>query len=185
MNYQENQDSLEALETSKTALGEETVEVGIALKSNPFALAGALAATLSLAACGGGSAGVTTPTPTPTPTVAATEVTGIGSIATSGGHGDFSMNVSRLNAGKTKGSFSYSDSSAQLFISTTKLSNLVITGNHATFSGTAKAGKKQKLNFTVDVTDNGDPGSADTFSITVNNGYSAAGTLTSGNIKFQ
>ena len=95
------------------------------------------------------------------------------------------MNVSLIKGGKTKGNFSYADSSAQLSISTTKLSNLVITGNHATFSGTAKAGKKKNISFTVDVTDNGDPGSADTFSINVSSGYSAAGTLTSGNIRFQ
>ena len=92
------------------------------------------------------------------------------------------MNVSRIK-GKVKGSFSYADSSAQLSFSTTKLSNLVITGNQAQFSGSAKMGK-QKLTFTVNVTDNGNPGSADTFSISVSNGYSAGGTLTSGNIVF-
>jgi hypothetical protein len=95
------------------------------------------------------------------------------------------MNVSHAKTGKVKGSFSYSDSSANLSFSTTKLSNFVITGNQAQFSGTAKVGKKQKINFTVDVTDNGDPGTNDTFSINVSTGYSAAGNLTSGNIKFQ
>ncbi len=95
------------------------------------------------------------------------------------------MNVSRLKTGKVKGSFSYSDSSVPLSFSTTKFSNLVITGNHATFSGTAKAGKKKNISFTVDVTDNGDPGTNDTFSISVSTGYSAAGNLMSGNIKFQ
>ena len=39
--------------------------------------------------------------------------------------------------------------------------------------------------FTTIVTDNGTPGSNDTFSITVSNGYSATGKLTSGDILLQ
>jgi hypothetical protein len=112
-------------------------------------------------------------------------VTGNGSIATEGGQGTFSMNVGPGKKGKITGSFSYSDSSAGLTFSTSKFSSLTITGNHAQFSGAARMGKKQKFTFTVDVTDNGDPGTNDTFSISVSTGYSAAGNLTSGNIKFQ
>jgi hypothetical protein len=95
------------------------------------------------------------------------------------------MNVGFGRKGKVVGSFSYSDPSASLSLDTKKFSSLVITGNQAQFSGTAKVGKKQKFSFTVNVTDNGNPGTADTFSISVSNGYSAAGTLTSGNIRFQ
>ena len=54
-------------------------------------------------------------------------------------------------------------------------------GNQAHLTGTAKNGKA-KLSFTVDVTDNGEPGTLDTFSIQVSNGYSASGNLTDGNI---
>jgi hypothetical protein len=37
----------------------------------------------------------------------------------------------------------------------------------------------------VSVTDNSSDGSTDTFSISLSNGYSAGGTLTSGNIQIQ
>jgi hypothetical protein len=109
-------------------------------------------------------------------------VDGTGSISTEGGQGNFSLSVMQIR-GKTKGSFSYSDSSANLSFSTNKLSNLVIMGNHATFNGAAKMGKN-RFNFTVNVTDNGNPGTADVFSISVSTGYSAGGNLTSGNILF-
>jgi hypothetical protein len=95
------------------------------------------------------------------------------------------MNVGPGRRGKVIGSFSYSDSSAGLTLTAAKFSSLTITGNNAQFTGTAKVGKKQKVSFTVNVMDNGDPGTADTFSISVSNGYSAAGPLTSGNIRLQ
>lgn len=110
---------------------------------------------------------------------------GSGTIATEGGQGTFSLSVGPGRRGKVTGSFSYSDPSAPLSFSTGKFTNLVITGNQAQFSGTAKMGKKNKISFTVNVTDNGDPGTADFFSISVSNGYSAAGNLTSGNIQLQ
>jgi len=59
--------------------------------------------------------------------------------------------------------------------------NFFFNGNQAHLTGTAKNGKA-KLSFTVDVTDNGEPGTLDTFSIQVSNGYSASGNLTDGNI---
>jgi hypothetical protein len=37
--------------------------------------------------------------------------------------------------------------------------------------------------FSVNVTDNGEPGTLDTISISLSNGYSASGTLTSGDIR--
>jgi len=39
------------------------------------------------------------------------------------------------------------------------------------------------IGYTVDVTDAGEPGRDDTFSITLSTGYSASGTLAGGNIK--
>jgi hypothetical protein len=61
---------------------------------------------------------------------------------------------------------------------------LSFNGNQAQFTGTAKGGKRS-LSFTVNVTDNGDPGTLDTFSIQISNGYSASGNLTSGNISIR
>ena len=107
---------------------------------------------------------------------------GSGTILTDGGQGTFTMNVMKVKGGKVKGNFSYSDSAVQLSFSATKFSSLTFSGRTAQFSGTGKVGKKQKFNFTVYATDNGDPGTNDTFSINLSNGYSAGGNLTSGNI---
>ena len=62
-----------------------------------------------------------------------------------------------------------------------KVTSLTFSGNTAHITGTAKIGKK-KINFTIDVVDNGDPGTNDFFSIQLSNGYSASGYLTSGGL---
>jgi hypothetical protein len=91
--------------------------------------------------------------------------------------------------GKTTitGGFSYSDPAVPLNFSAKKITSLTITGNQASFGGTAKIPKTsvaraQNITFTVSATDNGVPGTNDTFSISVSNGYSAIGNLTSGDI---
>jgi hypothetical protein len=40
-----------------------------------------------------------------------------------------------------------------------------------------------KVSYGVGVTDNGEPGTSDTISISLSNGYSVGGTLTSGDIR--
>jgi hypothetical protein len=84
---------------------------------------------------------------------------------------------------KTKlvGSFSYSDPAAPLFFSSMKITSLTFNGNEAHITGSGKIGKT-KVTFTLDVTDNGDPGTNDFFSVHFSNGYSASGYLTSGNL---
>jgi hypothetical protein len=84
--------------------------------------------------------------------------------------------------GRIVGSFSYSDPAAGLNLNANKLTSFFISANHAQFSGTAKMGKHHKVSFTVNVTDNGSPGTNDTFSISVSNGYSATGNVSSGDI---
>lgn len=49
--------------------------------------------------------------------------------------------------------------------------------------GTAEVNGVGGIEYTVDVTDAGEPGRDDTFSITLSNGYSAAGKLAGGNIQ--
>ena len=111
--------------------------------------------------------------------LAGTDVEGSGSI---GGQTSFHFGIMPGKKNKIVGSFSYIDPAAGLNINSSKLSSLVINGNQAQFSGTDKTGKHTKITFTVNVTDNGIPGTNDTFSINVSNGYSASGHLTSGNI---
>jgi hypothetical protein len=131
-------------------------------------------------------------TPIPIPTNP-TQVSGSGTInAPGGGQASFSFQVglTRSNRGKVKvtGSFFYSDPAASLNLSANKIVGLAMGGNVATFGSTAKIGsgrRKQNIGFSVSVTDNGNPGTNDTFSISVNNGYFASGNLTSGDIQIQ
>jgi len=66
----------------------------------------------------------------------------------------------------------------------TKLTSLTGSGNEAHITGTGRIGKT-RVNFTVDVTDNGSPGTNDFFSIQLSNGYSASGQLLSGDIQIR
>jgi hypothetical protein len=60
----------------------------------------------------------------------------------------------------------------------------VVTGSTSRhIEGTAEVNGQSGFTYKVDVTDNGEPGREDIFSISVSNGYSASGTLTGGNIQ--
>jgi hypothetical protein len=108
-------------------------------------------------------------------------VEGNGSIAVPGGQAEFSMAIKRTKKG-INGPFSYRDRVRGFNFTASKFSSFVITGNQARFRGTAKIGKRS-VTFTVDVVDNGNPGTLDTFSIQLSDGYSASGNLTNGNIR--
>ena len=76
----------------------------------------------------------------------------------------------------------YNDPATPMSFHSGKITSLTFSGNQAHLTGTGKANGK-KVSFSIDVTDNGDPGTPnDTFSIQLSNGYSASGNLTSGNI---
>jgi len=62
------------------------------------------------------------------------------------------------------------------------LTTLVIDGNTAMLGGTCVK-NDAPCTFTVNVTDNGEPGTNDTFTITVDAGPPEGGTLRSGNIQ--
>jgi len=79
------------------------------------------------------------------------------------------------------GYFTYNDPSSKVSFTATSITTLTINGNSAHIAGTAGAGKK-KVSFVVDVIDNGYPGTKDFFSIQLGNGYSASGTVVSGDI---
>jgi hypothetical protein len=78
----------------------------------------------------------------------------------------------------------FTDAAAGVTIHASKISNLTFDGNEAHFTGTGKQGRKP-VSFTVDAIDNGTPGTFDSFSIHLSTGYSASGTLTSGDIHIQ
>ena len=112
---------------------------------------------------------------------ATTNVKGSGFINGQGDQASFSVRAS-LTGDQVRGSFSFSDPAAGLTITDATIRRLSITGNSANFNGRADLGGGNRVSFNVSVADNG-PGTSDTLSITVSNGYSAGGTLIDGNIR--
>jgi hypothetical protein len=109
---------------------------------------------------------------------------GFGTINTDGesSSASFTFNVP-LAVKKSKPSMSYSDPGSGISFNTKKLGPVTIMGRHAHFAGTAKLGKKAgTISFIVDMADLSVDGAADEFTLSASNGYSASGTLTSGNI---
>jgi len=86
---------------------------------------------------------------------------------------------------RPSGSLSFSDPAAGVSIAKARIRTLTFSGNSADLGGTARLGNGTRITYSVSVTDNSSDGSTDTFSISLSNGYSAGGTLTSGNIQIQ
>jgi hypothetical protein len=80
---------------------------------------------------------------------------------------------------------SFSDPAGGISITKAKVRTLTFNGNSADLGGTARLGDGTRVTYSVSVTDNSSDGSSDTFSISLSNGYSAGGTLTSGDIQIQ
>jgi hypothetical protein len=111
-------------------------------------------------------------------------VTGGGFItAPSGGRANFAV------AGGIKGKgfwghLEYHDRGANLTVHGTGVTAYVATGPTTRhIEGTALVNGQAGFTYQVDVTDNGEPGTADVFSISLSNGYSAGDTLRGGNIQ--
>jgi hypothetical protein len=126
---------------------------------------------------------VPTATPTPCDTPArGTKVTGNGSIATNSGQATFTFDVQprRARRNTASGFFNYADPGAGIQITAGQTTSLMITGNHARFSGTMKISRRVSLSFTVDVDDF--VNCPDGFTIRMSNGYVAFGELISGDL---
>ena len=76
------------------------------------------------------------------------------------------------------------DAAADVCTKRGRVTDLTITGPNADFSGFVQLHGKT-ANFDATVMDNAGSGTPDTISITLSNGYSAGGTLTSGDISIQ
>jgi hypothetical protein len=79
--------------------------------------------------------------------------------------------------------FSFCDPAAGFCLTNAGIRNLSINGNAAEFSGRAQLDDGTKVRYRVSVTDNGKPGTLDTISINLSDGYSAGGTLITGDIR--
>ena len=121
--------------------------------------------------------------PTPPPSVG--KVTGGGSIDVTGGIGTFGFIAQRHAADASiHGNLQYVNHASGAKVHSVMFTTFVITGNMATFGG-ACTNNSVPCTFTVNVTDNGEPGTNDSFNITVNAGPTdgAGEKLRSGNIQ--
>jgi hypothetical protein len=85
--------------------------------------------------------------------------------------------------GTPSGHVTYQDHSMSRTVQSTGITSVVVSGNCAQILGTATVNGSGSFGFEVDVCDNGEPGNADTFSISMSDGYSNAGTLGGGNVQ--
>ncbi|MDQ3666777.1 MAG: PKD domain-containing protein, partial [Acidobacteriota bacterium] len=111
------------------------------------------------------------------------KVTGGGWIPVPGGHGNFGFNVTKKGNSGFSGHLTYHDKTGATKVQSEGITSLIVTGNSARFQGPCTVNKASGFTCTVDVTDNGEPGSSDFFQIRVTNGYDKGGTLGGGNIK--
>src|SRR5207237_5855493 len=106
-----------------------------------------------------------------------------GTFDNQGNEVTFNFHANQPGNGSARGYYSFCGPAAGVCITTGKIQSLSITGINAEFSGEARLEDGVRVRFDVSVTDNGEPGRLDTISMTLSNGYSASGTLTSGDIR--
>jgi hypothetical protein len=110
-------------------------------------------------------------------------VTGGGSINVMNGIGTFGFIVQQqMVGGPRTGNLQYVNHATGAEIHSVTFTEFVVAGNTATFGGTC-TNNGAPCTFTVNVTDNGEPGDTDTFTISVSGGPTEGGTLRSGNIQ--
>jgi hypothetical protein len=111
------------------------------------------------------------------------KITGGGSISAAGNIGTFGFTVQRKSLGAPiQGDLQYVNHATGAKIHSVSFSSFVVTDTTATFAGTC-VNNAAPCTFTVNVTDNGEPGNADTFSISVSGAPAEGGVLRSGNIQ--
>jgi hypothetical protein len=97
---------------------------------------------------------------------------------------NFQLNVKLVKSKKKtaiSGYFTYNDPNSGVSFNATNITVLTFSGNSAHIAGNIGRGRKT-TSFTLDVTDNGFPGTNDLFSLHLSNGYSASGNVVSGDI---
>jgi hypothetical protein len=113
------------------------------------------------------------------------KVEGRGAVDNQGNEVTFRFRASQSDDNSNLGQFSFCDPAAGVCLTNGRIQSLSITGNSAEFSGSGRVQDVGRVTFNVSVTDNGSGGTSDTISVSLSNGYSASGTLTSGEIRIQ
>ena len=108
-------------------------------------------------------------------------VTGGGTIDVVGGIGSFHLIVQQQTVGTLSGQLQYVNHVSGARVQSQTITSLVIAGNTATFGGDCTV-NGVLCSFTVNVSDNGEPGTNDTFTISVSGGPTEGGILRGGNI---
>jgi len=116
--------------------------------------------------------------PPPPPPETGCNVTGGGTIPTGvGTEGKFSLNAHVDLKGKAQ----YRDGAAANFRSS-RLTTVTCSANTATINGEG-TNNGHSVTFSIRVVDNGESGTTDVFTISLDDGYAKSGTLTSGNVQ--
>jgi lysophospholipase L1-like esterase len=125
-------------------------------------------------------------TPQPPSTTGVDYITGGGWITgtASGAKANFGIDGGIQN-GVAWGDLTYFDHGDGLTLKSTRITTYAPgpSANSRHIEGTAQVNGVDGYTFTVVVTDNGEPGTNDTFAIQLSNGYQATGSLGGGNIK--
>ena len=116
-------------------------------------------------------------------TVAAPLANGGGSVNVIGGIATFGCIVQRQAADNSiNGQLQYFNHASGAKVRSVTIDSFTIVGNTATFGGACTV-NGAPCTFTVNVSDNGEAGSTDTFTITVSGGPTEGGPLRGGNIR--
>jgi hypothetical protein len=111
------------------------------------------------------------------------KITGGGSISVAGDIGTFGFTVQRTTANAPiQGDLQYVNHATKAKFHSVSITSFSISDTTATFAGTC-VNNGAPCTFTVNVIDNGEPGNADAFSISISGASAEGGTLRSGNIQ--
>lgn len=88
-------------------------------------------------------------------------------------------------ARRPQGGVAYLDHRANLILTSTNITSVIVIGNRATIRGTGRANIINPVSFRIDVADVSRTGTLDQFKIQVSNGYVAEGTVRKGNIRIE
>src|SRR6266571_2575725 len=141
------------------------------------------ASPLQAANGGGGDAFVAKIAQVTLPSISVGKVTGVGTINVTGGIANFGFIVqSQSSTGPITGDLQFVNHATGDKMHSVSFTAFTISGNTATFGGTC-TNNGMACTFTVNVTDNGEPGTTDSFTISISGGAPQGGTLRSGNIQ--
>jgi virginiamycin B lyase len=118
------------------------------------------------------------------PTITSGQTAGGGYIPTAGGQKDIGFGFTAKNSnGNLSGNCQLIDQAAAINVHCDTVNSLVVTATTASIFGSATINKSSTTNYRIDITDNGEAGTYDSFALYTDLGYSVHGTLSGGNIQ--